>query len=55
MFDTSYPLPNLSPGHVDGCMTKAVYSDEDSPPVLIIESCVDGCPCQLIELEASNA
>jgi hypothetical protein len=45
-------LPNLNPGHVDGCTTQAVYSDvEDTPPALIVATCEDGCPHQSVELD----
>lgn len=44
-------LPNLNHGHLDGCVTHAVYSDAaDTPPVLIVETCANGCPHQSIEL-----
>ena len=47
-------LPNLNPGHIDGCTTQAVYSRvDDTPPVLIVATCEDGCPHQSVELDAA--
>jgi len=44
-------LPNLNPGHLDGCTTEAVYSGtEDTPPVLIVARCREGCPHRSLEL-----
>jgi hypothetical protein len=44
-------LPNLDPGHIDGCTTRAVYSEvEDTPPVMIVMTCAEGCPHQSVEL-----
>ena len=49
-----HSLPNLNPGHLDGCTTQAVYSHvEDTPPVLIVATCEDGCPHQSVELDAA--
>jgi hypothetical protein len=48
----THSLPNLNPGHLHGCTTHAVYSNvEDTPPVLIVARCVDGCPHQSVELK----
>lgn len=44
-------LPNISPGHVEGCTTQAVFSDPDSLPVLVVVACVEGCPHLTIELD----
>ena len=44
-------LPNLGPGHIEGCTMRAVYSGaDDAPPMLIVVSCADGCPHQSVEL-----
>jgi hypothetical protein len=48
------PLPNLNPGHLAGCTMQAVYSGvEETPPVLIVVRCEDGCPHHSVELERS--
>ena len=40
-----HPLPNLNPGHLAGCTTRAVYSGvEGTPPVLLVAKCQDGLP-----------
>jgi hypothetical protein len=47
-------LPNLNAGHLAGCITEAVYSGvENTPPVLIVASCQEGCPHLTLELEGS--
>jgi hypothetical protein len=44
-------LPNLNPGHLAGCTTEAVYSGvKDTPPVLIVARCQEGCPHRSLEL-----
>jgi hypothetical protein len=50
--DERHPLPNLNPGHLAGCTTQAVYSGvQDTPPVLIVAACEDGCPHLSVELD----
>ena len=46
------PLPNLNFGHIDGCTMQAAYSGvADTPPVLIVATCEDGCPHLSLELD----
>jgi len=50
--DDDDSLPNLNPGHIEGCTMQAVYSDaEDTPPVLLVMTCGDGCPHLSVELD----
>lgn len=37
-------LPNLNAGHLDGCVTEAVYPYEDTGPTLVLVRCAGGCP-----------
>jgi hypothetical protein len=47
-----HSLPNLNPGHIEGCRMHAVYSGaEDTPPVLIVVTCGEGCPHLSLELD----
>jgi hypothetical protein len=52
MDERASSLPNLNPGHLEGCRTRAVYSGgEDAPPVLLVATCDEGCPHLSVELE----